>query len=83
MAAGVPVVASAVGSVPDIIEDGWNGKLIAPADADGLDRAICHIFDKGHETQQIIRRARETIENRYTAERMTSKYAELFERLVG
>ncbi len=83
MAAGVPVVASAVGSVPDIIEDGWNGKLIAPADADGLDRAICHIFDKGQETQQIIRRARETIENRYTAERMTSKYAELFETLVG
>jgi glycosyltransferase involved in cell wall biosynthesis len=83
MAAGVPVVASAVGSVPDIIENGKNGRLIAPADANGLVSAICHIFDNGQETQQIIRRARETVENRYTAERMASKYGELFERLAG
>ena len=82
MAAGVPVVASAVGSVPDIIEDGRTGKLIAPADAVGLSKAICHIFDKREETQQIINKARETVRTRYTVERMVTGYEELFERLA-
>jgi len=82
MAAGVSVVASAVGSVPDIIEDGRTGKLIAPADAVGLSKAICHIFDKREETQQIINKARETVRTRYTVERMVTGYEELFERLA-
>ncbi|UCG51096.1 MAG: glycosyltransferase, partial [Candidatus Latescibacterota bacterium] len=83
MAAGTPVVASAVGSVPDIIEDGWNGRLIAPADAVGLSQAICHIFDKSQETQQIIEHARETVISRYTVQDMVSKYETLFESLLS
>ena len=83
MAGGVPVVASAVGSVPEIIEDGRTGRLIAPADAVGLSEAICHIFDKHEETQQIISKARETVRARYTVGRMVSRYEELFERLAG
>ncbi len=82
MAAGAPVVASAVGSVGDIIEDGWNGKLIAPADAVGLSEALCHIFDKPQETKQIIERARETVQERYTVEKMVAKFDALFQRLV-
>jgi len=82
MAAGTAVVASAVGSLPDIIEDGWNGKLIAPADAVGLAGAICHIFDNDQETQQITRRAKDTVRDRYTVEKMVSSYEALFERLV-
>jgi glycosyltransferase involved in cell wall biosynthesis len=82
MAAGVPVVASAVGSVPDIIEDGWNGRLIAPADAVGLSKAICHIVDDRQETEQMVARARETVQSRYGVEQMVAKYQGLFERLA-
>ncbi len=83
MAAGVPVVASAVGSVPDLMEDGRNGKLIAPADAVGLSTAVCHIMDNREGTEQIVRRARDTVRGRYTVEKMVSGYAELFRRLTG
>jgi glycosyltransferase involved in cell wall biosynthesis len=81
MAAGVPVVASAVGSVPEVIQDGRTGRLIAPADAIGLSEAICRIFDEPEETQRIIRQARETVRERYTVERMVRRYEELFDRL--
>jgi glycosyltransferase involved in cell wall biosynthesis len=83
MAAGVPVVASAVGSIPEIIENGVNGRLIAPADPIGLSDAICHIFDDSEETRSIISRAGETVRRRYTVEKMISGYVELFERLNG
>ncbi len=83
MASGVPVVASAVGSIPEIIEDGVNGRLIAPADPVGLSEAICHIFDDSEATRSIISRAGETVRRRYTVEKMISGYVELFERLCG
>lgn len=83
MAAGVPVIASAVGSVPEVVEDGRTGRLIAAADAVGLAEAICRIFDEGEETQQIIRLARQKVRERYTVERMVARYEELFDRLCA
>ncbi|UCH84210.1 MAG: glycosyltransferase, partial [Candidatus Latescibacterota bacterium] len=82
MAAGVAIVASAVGSVPEIIQDGWNGKLIAPADAVGLSKAICHIVDNQRETERMIENARETVRRRYSVEHMVAKYQTLFERIA-
>lgn len=40
MAAGTPVIASRVGGIPEIIEDGVSGLLFAPGDPDDLRRAL-------------------------------------------
>jgi glycosyltransferase involved in cell wall biosynthesis len=45
MAAGVPVVASAVEGVPEAIDDGVNGLLTKPGDAEDLARAIAAVID--------------------------------------
>jgi glycosyltransferase involved in cell wall biosynthesis len=83
MAAGVPVVASAVGSVPEIIESGQNGLLVQPADPIGLSEALCHIFDQRENTQRMIERARETVRRRFTVEKMLRGYTDLFDRLTA
>lgn len=83
MSAGVPVVASAVGSVPEIVENGQNGLLIQPADPVGLSDALCHIFDQRENTQRMIERARDTVRQRFTVERMLRGYIDLFDRLTA
>jgi glycosyltransferase involved in cell wall biosynthesis len=45
MAAGLPVVATAVGGNPEAVEDGITGILVPPRDSAALARAICRILD--------------------------------------
>jgi glycosyltransferase involved in cell wall biosynthesis len=44
MALGVPVVATRVGGVPEVVEDGRQGLLVPPADAAALVKAVCDLL---------------------------------------
>lgn len=46
LACGVPVVASRIGGIPEIVRDGVNGLLAAPGDADDLTRVIRRLVDQ-------------------------------------
>lgn len=60
MACGVPVVATAVGGIPEIVEDGVNGILVTPGDAAALASAIDRVFGSEEVRQQLIAGCRET-----------------------
>jgi glycosyltransferase involved in cell wall biosynthesis len=55
LAAGTPVIATRVGGVPEIVEDGVNGLLVAPNDAAALAAAIRRFF--GDEELRALLRA--------------------------
>ena len=82
MAAGVPIVASAVGSVPELIEDGVTGRLIKPADADGLANAIWFILNDDQKRLTYVENARNRVHSKYSVNRMAADYEALFERLA-
>ena len=52
MAAGLAVVVSAVGNVPDVIRDGRNGLLVPPKDVEALREALSTVIDD----QSLVRR---------------------------
>ena len=53
MAAGLPVVATAVGGVPDLVEEARTGNLLKPGDADGL-AAACRALLDDRATRQAM-----------------------------
>jgi glycosyltransferase involved in cell wall biosynthesis len=60
MAAGVAVVGSRTGGIPEIIQDGENGLLVAPDDPAGLARAIVAILENPAEAARLAHNGLET-----------------------
>jgi glycosyltransferase involved in cell wall biosynthesis len=47
LAVGTPVIATRVGGVPEVVEDGVNGLLVPPGDAAALAEAVRRFFADG------------------------------------
>jgi glycosyltransferase involved in cell wall biosynthesis len=65
----LPVVASAVGGVPEIISDGINGRLVPPDDPKALATAICQVLDNPTESDRMAQQLRADVINRFNWER--------------
>ena len=83
MAAGVPVAATAVGGVPDVIRNGETGWLVPPGDAPALYRAWLDILRRDDRIEAVILRARREVLDRFGQEQMITTMADLYRRLVA
>ncbi len=67
MCAGVPVVASKVGTIPDMITDRVTGRLVPPADVPALAKAIIDMLAHPRETERLGEALRKDSEGRFGA----------------
>ena len=78
MAMGRPVVASAVGGIPNVIENEVNGLLAAPGNADDLYRALERLIADTGLRERLGRVARENIIRRYDVSTTARAYEDLY-----
>lgn len=78
MAAGVPVVASPVGGIPEVVVDGTSGLLAAPGDSATLQRHLRKLLLDRSLGERIGAAGRETVRARFAAERALPKLEELY-----
>ncbi|MCC6302069.1 MAG: glycosyltransferase [Gammaproteobacteria bacterium] len=69
-AAGVPIVASRAGGIPEAVRDGVNGLLVPPADADALARALERLLADPAQAIELGRRGRELVRRDFSIDRM-------------
>ncbi len=69
MACEVPVIATPVGGVMDVIEDGVNGFLVNVNDADGLAQKMAEVLSQPEKRESIARSGREAVLSQYTLEK--------------
>jgi glycosyltransferase involved in cell wall biosynthesis len=78
MAAGLPVVATRVGGIPEIIDDGENGLLVAPRDSHALAVAILQLLGNEGLAKQLARSAQERAYAQFNFERLLSELDSLY-----
>lgn len=81
-AASIPTVATAVGGIPEVLDDGKNGYLVAPGDASALAQRIVALLDNESQRQSMGRAARDRVRNDFSFTAMSCRYHELFKKLV-
>lgn len=82
MDAGVPIIASNVGGIPDIVIDNETGLLVEPNDSSSLADAIIKLSnDKALQTK-LIEGAKKQIEN-YTPQKMAERYLSLYKKITA
>jgi glycosyltransferase involved in cell wall biosynthesis len=83
MCFGCPSVATRVGGIPEVVDDGVSGLLVAPRDVDGLARAVERLIGDPAARAAMGRVARETARERFSADRIVPRYIELYNRVCS
>jgi glycosyltransferase involved in cell wall biosynthesis len=83
MAAGLPVVATSVGGVPEIVQHGRTGFLVAENQLDELPRAILELVGNRHLATEIGARARAFVEVTHSVHKLPAHLAGLYELTLG
>jgi glycosyltransferase involved in cell wall biosynthesis len=81
MACSIPIVASEIGGVPDVVKDGENGLLVPPRDSKALADAIIYLLENEDVRKEMGKNGKNKVVN-YSWERIAEETENIYRRLV-
>lgn len=82
LSCGLPVVATSVGGIPEIVEDGVNGFLVPPKHPEAIAERILELNGDRGLRARLGEAARETVLERYTADAVVGQYEDVYEEVT-
>jgi sugar transferase (PEP-CTERM/EpsH1 system associated) len=82
-AAGLPVIGTRVGGLPELIDDGRTGLLVDFADEGALARAACDLIDDPGLAARLGEAGRDQVESRFSLRRMADEYHRHYHEILG
>ena len=83
MAAGLPVIASRIGALPEVVDDDRSGLLVDPGDATSLVAAMRELHASPLRRAKMGRKARERFERRFRVDRYIDDFTRIYEDLLS
>jgi len=81
-AAGVPVIATKVGGIVDVIEDGKTGLLVPPADSNSIAAAALRVFKDKEFAKRLAEAAYQKVTEKYNVELMVKSTLDVYEEAL-
>jgi glycosyltransferase involved in cell wall biosynthesis len=78
---GIPVIAARIGGIPEIVDDGLNGLLVAPGDKGALVQALVRFIEDGVLREHLRHGARSGLDDRFTLKSFSPRIRRLVWRL--
>jgi teichuronic acid biosynthesis glycosyltransferase TuaC len=82
MACGLPVIATAVGGTPEIVEHMKNGVLVPPMNPDAMAKSLSKLIEKEEIGRCIGEEAKKSIKNQFTWEENVRKLEKVYSEFV-
>ena len=79
MASGVPVVASRISGIPELVDDGVTGMLVSPGDAESLARALARLHEDPGLRQELARAGRMKVVSEFDVHENAARLVREFE----
>jgi len=82
MSSGLPIIATSVGGIPEQVQDGHNGFLVPFAHPEEIAKAALKLnSDPGLQSRMCVN-ARATVLEKYTVEKVLSRYIKVYESVI-
>jgi glycosyltransferase involved in cell wall biosynthesis len=81
MACHIPVIATRVGGVPELVRDNQNGYLVPPGDAEALRTALVQALSNRTRLQEIARAGRATVEENFSLSQQIATFEQTYDEL--
>lgn len=79
---GTPVIASRIGGLPELIEDGKNGLLFKPGNPDDLAEKINYLYNNPDKAIEMGKYAHKCLEEKYSAEKHYMRLMDIYKKAI-
>lgn len=79
----VPTIATRQGGVPELIDDGINGRLLPVSDIDGMAQAAIGLLREPQKLDAMATAARQTAQQRFCASKIIPQYEAFYEQIIS
>lgn len=79
---GLPIVATNVGGIPEVVRDGITGLLAPPKDSEALAEKIIYLLSHPEEARKMGENGRKWVRKNFSVEKMVNTYVNLYEHSV-
>ena len=83
MMQGKPVIASRIGGIPEIVDDGVTGLLFEPGNADDLAKKICYLWNNPSVCKQMGQAGREKTLSQYSPEKYYQRLMAVYRKAIS